>query len=344
MEGQKSPLIPASERSQPDQDLLRLPLFEDAEPNKLRSFAERLAVRHLEPGEVLMTEGDDSHFFALIVAGELRVTRTSTDGEPVETTVGAPSVIGELALLTGRPRTATVSAVTATIALIGGADDFRALLELPGVQERLQAVVSGRLAENARSVTATLPDGAEVQLHPLRATDREDFIAAYENLSIRSLENRFFSGGKPPRSLIEYLLSLDYVNHFAWMVIDPAAPNRGIAEARYVRLGNKPDTADIAFTVTDPNQGRGIGTLLMGALGSTAQVAGISRFSADVRGENQAMQRLLRKAGAEFGPYDSGVITGTISVDRAATFVSRDVGQQLRRVASDLVKAAGLAS
>ena len=344
MEGQQSPLRPASKRSLRDQDLLRLPIFEDAEPGSLGSFTERLAVRDLEPGDILMSEGDDSHFFALIVDGDLRVTRTSTEGERLETSLGAPCVIGELAMLTGRPRTATVSASTSTTALIGGADDFRALLELPGVKDRLQAVVSGRLAENARSVAASLPDGSEVQLHPLRGSDREDFIAAYENLSLKSLENRFFSGGKPARSVIEYLLSLDYVNHFAWMVMDPAAPNHGIAEARYVRLGNRPDTADIAFTVTDPSQGRGIGTLLMGALGATAQVAGISWFSADVRGENQAMQALLKKADAEFGPYQSGVITGIVSVDRAASFVSNDVGQQLRRVASDLVRAAGLAS
>jgi RimJ/RimL family protein N-acetyltransferase len=191
-------------------------------------------------------------------------------------------------------------------------------------------------------VSAELPDGTPVLIHPLRASDREDFIAAYENLSLRSLENRFFSGGQPPRSLIEYLLQLDYVNHFAWVVIDPAAPEGGLAEARYVRLGASPDTADIALTVTDPYQGRGIGTLLMGALAAAAGEAGIQRFSADVRGENAAMLRLMKKADATLGRYEQGVVNGIMSVDRVATMVPDQLRRQLQRVASELVAAAGL--
>ncbi|HEV3234142.1 MAG TPA: GNAT family N-acetyltransferase [Candidatus Dormibacteraeota bacterium] len=319
-----------------------MPLFEGAEGQELGSFASRLETRELAQGDVLMAQGEESRFFAIVVDGDLRVSRRSPDGGSQEITVGAPSVIGELAMLTGQPRTATVTTITPAKVLTGGAGEFQLLLELPGLQNRLQRVVSGRLAEHAVSVSAELPDGTPVLLHPLRASDREDFIAAYENLSLKSLENRFFSGGQPPRSLIEYLLRLDYVNHFAWVVVDPAAPEGGLAEARYVRLGASPDTADIALTVTDAYQGRGIGSLLMGALGAAAGAAGIERFSADVRGENGAMLGLLKKAEAVMGPYEQGVVNGIVSADRAAMMVPDGLRLQLQRVASDLVTAAGL--
>jgi CRP-like cAMP-binding protein len=194
-----------------------------------------------------MRQGDESRFFAIVVSGEMRVVRESADDQSREDVVSAPTVMGELAMLTGRQRTATVAASSPATLLTGGADEFQALLELPGTQERLQGVVSGRLAENARSVAAALPDGTPVLLHPLRASDREDFVAAYENLSLTSLQNRFISGGRPPRRLIEYLLEVDYANYFAWLVAEPARPERSIAEARYVRLGTEPDTADVAF-------------------------------------------------------------------------------------------------
>jgi len=288
-----------------------------------------------------MHQGEESRFFAILVTGELRVVRHSVDRD-LESRVAAPSVIGELAMLTGQARSATVVAATPVTVLTGGAGEFGMMLELPGVQDQLQRVVSGRLAENAVAVGAELRDGTPVLIHPLRASDREHFIAAYESLSLSSLENRFFSGGPPPRQVIEYLLQLDYINHFAWMVVDAAAPEHAIAEARYVRFGDRPDTADIAFTVTDASQGRGIGTMLMGALGAAAMAARVTWFSADVRSDNRAMLALLAKTEAVTEPSEWGEVTGRLPVERAAMMIPEQLRDELRRVASDLVSAAGL--
>jgi CRP-like cAMP-binding protein len=320
-----------------DDELSSVPLFEGAGAGDLSNLASRLKRIPLAPGDVLMRQGEDSRFFAIVVSGEMRVVRESADDQSWEEVVSAPTVIGELAMLTGRPRIATVTANTPATVLTGGADEFQALLELPGTQERLQRVVSGRLAENARSVAGELPDGSPVLLHPLRGSDREDFIDAYEHLSPTSLQNRFFSGGRPPRRLIEYLLQVDYVNHFAWLVAEPAEPERSIAEARYVRLGSAPDTADIAFVVTDAYQGRRIGTLLMGALAAAASAAGIGWFTADVRGENKPMLALLNKVGATRTAFDHGIVTRRTSVASAAAVIPEPLHRQLNRVASDLI-------
>jgi CRP-like cAMP-binding protein len=320
-----------------DDDLLGVPLFEAADVDKIRNLESRLTRLSLGAGEVLMRQGDESQFFAIVVDGAMRVVRESEDGESREDVVSAPTVMGELAMLTGRRRTATVAASSPATVLTGGPDEFQALLEMPGTQERLQSVVSGRLAENARSVATELPDGTPLVLHPLRASDREEFIAAYENLSLTSLQNRFISGGRPPRRLIEYLLEVDYVNHFAWLVAEPSHPERGIAEARYVRLGSEPDTADVAFMVTDAYQGRGIGTLLMGALAAAASAAGVDWFTADVRGENAPMLALLNRVGASRAVYDHGVVTRRVSVADAAAAIPEPLHRQLQGVASDLI-------
>ena len=129
-------------------------------------------------------------------------------------------MIGELALLRDTPRTATVTATVPTVALTGDAEAFGLLLDLPGVRERIERVVSARLAEFVRPVPANLQDGTPILLRPLLPSDRDGIAAAIREMSAQSLQRRFFSGGQPTEQLIDYLVSIDYINHFAWLVLD----------------------------------------------------------------------------------------------------------------------------
>ena len=57
-----------------------------------------------------------------------------------------------------------------------------------------------------------------------------------------------------------------------------------------------PALADISFLITDKFQGRGLGTLLMGAAAIAARRNAITRFSADVLAENVPMRAILNHA------------------------------------------------
>ncbi|MBA3500257.1 MAG: cyclic nucleotide-binding domain-containing protein, partial [Deltaproteobacteria bacterium] len=86
------------------------PLFAGLPSDALESLVENLAIVHLEPNEVLFHEGDPGDALYVIVEGEVSV---QAEGPPrVEMArLGAGSFIGEVALMTDQPRSATVAAV-----------------------------------------------------------------------------------------------------------------------------------------------------------------------------------------------------------------------------------------
>src|SRR5213076_2708789 len=69
-----------------------------------------------------------------------------------------------------------------------------------------------------------------------------------------------------------------------------------VALASYVRLRD-PRRAEVAFTVADILQGRGIGTRLLERLAAHASRAGIDEFVAQVLPQNAAMLKMFRDAG-----------------------------------------------
>ena len=81
-----------------------------------------------------------------------------------------------------------------------------------------------------------------------------------------------------------------------------------IADARYDRWAGK-DEAEVAFTVADEHQGRGLSTILLEHLAAIARTHGIARFTAEVLGENRAMLSVFARAGWPVSrAFDSGVV------------------------------------
>jgi protein lysine acetyltransferase len=324
-------------------ELSSSPLLAGSGSVDLDAFLEHLELRWLAPGDQLMVEGEAGKFFALLASGQVAVTRGGPNGTEQLALVGGGSVIGELALLREMPRTATVTATVPTVALTGGADAFELLLDLPGVRERIERVVSARLAEVVRPVRAALQDGTPILLRPLLPSDRDGIVAAIREMSAESLRRRFFSGGQPTDQVIDYLVSIDYINHFAWLVLDARAPTDGWATARYVRRRDNADCAELAFAVKDTHQGRGLGTLLLGAIGAAASVGGIRDFTATLLSDNAPMRAVLAKANATFAFDEPGVTRAELSVKNASSRISDAVCRELQSAARDVVTAAGLA-
>ena len=90
-------------------------------------------------------------------------------------------------------------------------------------------------------------------------------------------------------------------------VATEAGEEVGVGVARFVRLDDR-QAAELAVTVIDAYQGRGLGTLLLEAVAAEAVRHGITRFEGDVLIGNTAMRTLLRRAGARFGPGEDGVL------------------------------------
>ena len=321
--------------------LADLELFADVSPDELAAWEASLEPVRVGPGTPVLRQGEAGSAFLLIVEGEASVER---DGVDVGT-VGPGSVVGELALLHGGARTATVIATTPLVGRAGGADAFAALAELPGVRERFGKTAAQRLVASVRPVHHQLADGTTLEIRPVLPADRARLQTALDrHFSAESHRKRFFSAGKVSSSLLSYLVDVDYVNHFAWvmMTMEDGAL-RGVASTRYIRLHDDPETAEVAFGVTDDYQGRGIGRLLLGALAAAAPVSDVRTFRASVLAENRPMRALLDHFGARWSFEEPGVVATAIPVENVVGLLDDELAAALHQAAQDIVAAAHLA-
>jgi len=154
-----------------------------------------------------------------------------------------------------------------------------------------------------------LADGEQILIRPLLYGDRFELAAGFTDLSLRSRQFRFFS---PPDELdadeLEYLTNLDYRDHFACAatLVGGAVP-KGIGVGRYVREDEDPAVAEVAVTVLDDYQRRGVGTLLTRTLADVAVGNGIRSFVSYVRWENAAAIELMTDEGARVSPAEPGI-------------------------------------
>jgi RimJ/RimL family protein N-acetyltransferase len=115
-----------------------------------------------------------------------------------------------------------------------------------------------------------------------------------------------------------------------------------VADARFVRDVDDPTIAEIAFTVADAYQGRGIGSFLIEALAVAARVDGVERFSARMLSDNLPMRTIMDQHGAVWQREDIGVITTVIDVPRLRDLgIKREVADEIRRVARQVIEALG---
>jgi CRP-like cAMP-binding protein len=125
------------------EDLRQVPLFEPLTPDELDQVGEAATDLILEAGNVLMREGTLAHEMLIITSGTVEVTR---DGEHVAD-VGPGGFVGELALLTHRERSSTVTTKTAIEAIHIDGRRFNTLLEdAPMIAVRMLPIVASKLA------------------------------------------------------------------------------------------------------------------------------------------------------------------------------------------------------
>jgi RimJ/RimL family protein N-acetyltransferase len=143
--------------------------------------------------------------------------------------------------------------------------------------------------------------------------------------------------------MIDYLLDIDYVDHFAWLVVDGDKPGGGLAVARYVRDPATPIVAELAFGVVDRAQGKGLGTLLLGAIGVACSEAGIRTMVADVLEDNAPMRAVFAKAGAKTSFGERGLVHFEIDPIATGAILDEQIRKELQLAVHDIVTAATLA-
>ena len=130
-----------------------------------QEIVELLKPENVAAGTVLIEEGVTSTgFMALVLEGEAIVANTLADGGEavVLGEIGPGAVFGEMGILDGKPRSATVTAVTdMEIVVLDRPSLTRLIDEMPGVACDLLAAVMVRVSERLRATNLKVKELSE---------------------------------------------------------------------------------------------------------------------------------------------------------------------------------------
>jgi acyl-CoA synthetase (NDP forming)/GNAT superfamily N-acetyltransferase len=176
-------------------------------------------------------------------------------------------------------------------------------------------------------------DGGTVHVRPIRPDDAERLVAFHARLSAETIYYRFFS--PRPQLSAEDVQRFTNVDGVARMALIALLGDDMVAVARYDGEigtdGNAAEEAEVAFTVRDDHQGRGLSTILFEHLAAYARTKGIRRFVAEVLPDNRKMLGVFRSVGfAVRQEFDSGIVDVVLDLDPSDAAVERIAARELR--------------
>lgn len=173
-----------------------------------------------------------------------------------------------------------------------------------------------------RTIGISLKDGSVAQLKPLAIEDQDLLREGLRHMSEESRRLRFGVGvGNLSDAEILYLTDVDQVNHVAWgAVIDDEPAGIG----RYIRLDD-PECAEVAVTVVDEFQRRGLARALLAALAASARANDVNDLCFSVDPRNEGVLRVLQGVETHYDNAE-GMIEGRIPI---RDFVPGDIDADL---------------
>ena len=149
-------------------------------------------------------------------------------------------------------------------------------------------------------VESRLADGTRAQIWPLLPRDREAVREAYEHLSPATRNHRFLTSVPHlTEGMLHHLVDdVDGIDHVALVLVVIGDDDVGtpVGIARMIRYADRPAAADLAVTVVDDWQGRGVATALLAEL-VRERPAGVVRVVTTVAEDNEASLAMLRRLG-----------------------------------------------
>ena len=175
-----------------------------------------------------------------------------------------------------------------------------------------------------RDGDVVLRDGSTVRIRVMRASDEAGLCALLTSLSEESRWLRFYclqnSAGIAAEAHREANL-----DHSFGLIACAGKEERVVGHAFYAAVGEK--RAEVAFTIANDFQGRGLGSILLGQLAQVASANGIEVFEAEVVAANHAMLHVFRASGF---PIEVNATAGQLDVVFPTSFTS-EARQQFER-------------
>lgn len=185
--------------------------------------------------------------------------------------------------------------------------------ERPFASSRLRQIALSRFGFRGKGIPVHRPllsdlaplavrlwDGTPVRLRPIRPGDETRVQQAYADLlSSESRLNRFWRKTRQmPSELAARLTDTDETGHVAWFALKPDDETfPGYGGASFWRHPDRPEEAEITFTIADDWQRHGFATLLLSILWVDGWRTGLRKFAGFCRLENQAMRAFWKSMG-----------------------------------------------
>ena len=161
-----------------------------------------------------------------------------------------------------------------------------------------------------------LSDGSSVHVRPVREDDRAAMAEFFGGLTPDSLGFRFFTAAANVEQEAARAVHVDHADRCA-LIATRGEDGHPVGHSAYYRTSQS--GAEIAFTVADELQGRGLGTILLAHLAEMADEHGIATFEAEVLPQNHRMIEVFRESGF---PVKVRSVPGSIHIELPTSFGS----------------------
>jgi acetyl coenzyme A synthetase (ADP forming)-like protein len=166
-----------------------------------------------------------------------------------------------------------------------------------------------------------LRDGSTVRIRVMQPSDEPLLLSLLQSLSEESRWFRFYSTASDNALVSEAHREATLARTFALLAFS-GVEERVVGHAFYAAIDAH--RAEVAFTIANDFQGRGLGSMLLGQLAEVAAASDIQVFEAEVVASNQAMLQVFRSSGF---PLEVRATAGQLHVTFPTSFSEQAINR-----------------
>ena len=190
--------------------------------------------------------------------------------------------------------------------------DARIILHEPGTHERDLPILAIRPYPAHYTTHWKAKAGRQVLIRPIRPEDEPALVSFHQTLSEQSVYNRYFMPMKLPQRIAhERLARMCFNDYDREIALVAQVKNERTNEHEIVGVGRLSkvhgvNDAEFAIVVSDAWQGQGLGTQLLRLLLRVGRDENLEHLTAQILGDNYAMQGICRKLGFNLRREEGG--------------------------------------
>lgn len=152
----------------------------------------------------------------------------------------------------------------------------------------------------------------------VRPHNKKQISDGLRDMSPESIRNRFLGSKRDfSEQELQYLTNLDGWNHYAFGIEEREGLKRGVGLIRMVRASHSDTEAEVAITIIDEYQKKGLGSVLLDVIILAARERKIKTLSFTYLPSNEAITKFLLKAGHLInGPHTHDCVQKFLDLDK----------------------------